>query len=373
MSQNRTDRSAPMPTVKLDLGSYVVLKPRADGTYRVLFQVPARLRPCGWRPAIPLPLGERTGNLSNAGEIGRIQRDAANLLDELNRRRRGEAPKVERSLDTLVDAWLRASDGLRPATLATYQCYARNILAWTTAGDPTTLTHADIDGFLSLFSDRPATRRQTLRALSLVMDQAVAMGWRTDNPCARVKARVPMAKAGVWEQADVDAYVAAAHAIGRPSIALMILLGWEIGQRLTDVRGFRKGAEYRDGVFAFAQSKTGAEVAIPVSAQLRSALDACDDLFLFRDEGTGKAYTSDRLVYAFDQVRGEAVKRGARPLKLKWLRHSCVVQLARAGCTVPEIAAVTGHTLASAHKILSAYLPRDTNVARAAQVKRGLV
>lgn len=55
------------------------------------------------------------------------------------------------------------------------------------------------------------------------------------------------------------------------------------------------------------------------------------------------------------------------------LRHSCVVQLARAGCTVPEIAAITGHTLSSVEKILSHYLPRDSQVARNAQIKRGLI
>lgn len=58
---------------------------------------------------------------------------------------------------------------------------------------------------------------------------------------------------------------------------------------------------------------------------------------------------------------------------LKQLRHSCIVQLARADCTVPQIAAITGHALTSVNSILSVYLPRDTAVARAAQVKRGLV
>lgn len=372
MSPNRTGRSPPMPTVKLDLGSYVVLKPRKDGTARVLFQVPARLRPSDWRPAIPLPFNGRTGKL-DAGEVARIVADAKALRDDLERRRKGQPTETARSLETLVNAWLGASQGLRPTTLATYACYARNILAWTTAGDPTTLTQSDIEGFLTLFTDRPTTKRQTLRALSMVMDQAVGMGWRTDNPCDRIRTKVPTSRSDVWEQTDVDAYVEAAHRLGRPSVALMILLGWEIGQRLTDVRGFRKGAEYRAGVFRFEQSKTGAEVVIPVSATLRALLDEGNDLFLFRDEGTGKAYTADRLVYVFDLVRQEAVSRGARPLKLKWLRHSCVVQLARAECTVPQIAAVTGHTLASAHKILAAYLPRDSEVARSAQEKRGLV
>lgn len=67
------------------------------------------------------------------------------------------------------------------------------------------------------------------------------------------------------------------------------------------------------------------------------------------------------------------VKRGGRRLVLRQLRHSCIVQLARAGCTVPEIASITGHSIASVGRILSVYLPRDSTVARNAQMKRGIV
>lgn len=47
--------------------------------------------------------------------------------------------------------------------------------------------------------------------------------------------------------------------------------------------------------------------------------------------------------------------------------------LARAGCTTAEIAAITGHSLGSVTTILSKDLPRDTTVARNAQMKRGII
>jgi hypothetical protein len=78
-------------------------------------------------------------------------------------------------------------------------------------------------------------------------------------------------------------------------------------------------------------------------------------------------------VKVFAGVRSAVTAKGGRHLKLRWLRHSCVVQLARHDCTIPEIAAVTGHALTSVSSILTTYLPRDTTVARNAQVKRGLV
>lgn len=370
-----------MPSVKLELGRFVTLRPRADGTYRVLFEVPPRLRPSGWSATIPLPIhGPRSGNLRDADELVRIKRDARALYDKLQLDRRGIVREPERSLKALIRMW-QASDewsALRPASVQSYEAYLRNITAWSeVAGhpDPTTLTVADVKSFLSLFNDRPNTKRHTLKALRIVMNHAIAAGWRTDNPCATIKVKVPVSKASIWEQGDVDAYVAEAEAQGRHSVAVMILLMWEIGQRVTDVRGFRPGGEYVAGRFRFAQSKTGAEVEIEVSDKLRDKLDAMGDghLFVFRDEKSGKAYTDYRLVRTFAAIRSAVVEAGGRALKLKWLRHSCVVQLARSDATIPEIASITGHTLTSVTKVLSHYLPRDTSVARNAQVKRGLI
>ncbi len=48
------------------------------------------------------------------------------------------------------------------------------------------------------------------------------------------------------------------------------------------------------------------------------------------------------------------------------LRRAAVVNLARAGATVPEIAAVTGHSIDRTQAILEVYLPRDAHMARAA-------
>ena len=114
---------------------------------------------------------------------------------------------------------------------------------------------------------------------------------------------------------------------------------------------------------------------LEVSTTLRALLNEASKgaLFVFRHEGTGRAYSETLLSKTFAKVRERVVAAGGRSLLLKWLRHSCVVQLGRAGCTVPEIRAITGHTLASATTILETYLPRDGTMGRNAQVKRGVV
>lgn len=383
-----------MPSIALDLGKYVTLRKRADGTCRVFFQVPARLRPSGWPSLIPLPrTGARKGDLADAAEVALIQTDAKALYEALQAQRRGVAhEETGRTFKALIRAYQKGErwKGVKPRTRKSYQTYVNHAqaLADHTAKltgrqpDPATMTRANVDAWLAAFDAQPVTKKQLRKILRLLFETARDLGWRNDNPCDGMRLRTPKSQVTIWEQSDVDAYVAAAlapghHARDRKSIALMILLEWEIGQRLTDARGFRPGAEYdpEAGEFRFDQSKTGAAVSVPISSTLNAMLKEAgeDQLFLFRNEATGKAYTEEGLSKAFAWVRKAAEAKGARYLQMRWLRHSCVVHLARAGCTVAEIAAITGHSIQSVTKILATYLPRDATVARNAQVKRGLV
>ena len=72
---------------------YVTFRRREDGTYRVLFEVPSRLRPDGWNATTPLPIvGKRTGKLDNA-EVTAIRRDAKMLIARLKHERLSQAFK----------------------------------------------------------------------------------------------------------------------------------------------------------------------------------------------------------------------------------------------------------------------------------------
>lgn len=384
-----------MPSVALDLGRFVRVYPaRADGTHPVVMEVPKRLRPPGWPSSRPLPIEGRRGDLTDAAEVARIQADARTLYDMLLRDRAGRvAAPPTRTMRSLADVWrgTQAYKALKPRTQRGYEKSLLHVLAWAEAmnePDPTTLTKPAAEQFLALLDDTPTTRRHVKIVLKMLMDQAVDLNWRPDNPVARIKMAAPKTRAVIWEAEDVDTYAWAALAAGQPGMSALLLMEWEIGQRLTDAYLFRAGAEYlpAEGLFQFEQSKTAEKVAIPVSDRLRGILAhvlSDGDLYLFRDARTGRPWArliGNRLeaddtaaAKVFASVRKIAEAHGARPLLLKWLRHSCVVMLARAGCTVPEIASITGHSLASVEQILQRYLPRDSTVARNAQIKRGLV
>lgn len=385
--------SMPRAPTSKDLGRFVSRRgPRADGTYRVLFELPPRLRPSGWLPTTPLPIeGPRTGDLFNRDEVLRIQRDAAELYRRYLASKAPSAPKPpERSFQVLLDAW-QDSDSFRatrPRTQKDYRYLAKEIEAIvetaTPKPDPVRLTRDDVSQMLRVFDDRPTQKWHVRKVLRMVMDQAVAKGWRQDNPVIGVKLKMPVSKVTIWEQADVNAYAWAAVWAGQPWVAAMILTEWEIGQRLTDcvllTRALRPEAIGYDascGIFRFEQSKTDGYVTIRVSEFLRGVLEAClvdGSPYLFHDGATGRPFRDvDRLSHVFEDIRAIVVAHGGRRLILRALRHSCVVQLARAECTVPEIASITGHSIETVAKMLSVYLPRDSVVALNAQRKRGLV
>jgi len=53
-------------------------------------------------------------------------------------------------------------------------------------------------------------------------------------------------------------------------------------------------------------------------------------------------------------------------LELRDLRGTAVTLLSEAGCGVPQIVSITGHTLQSAHRILEKYLARTEALSQAA-------
>lgn len=373
-------RLTQMPSVRLELGRYVTLRPRRDGTFRVLMEVPPRLRPSGWSAAIPLPVdGERTGDLKNLGEVARIKADADRLYRRLQLQRLGKSqPEAELdNLPRLVREWEASQHykAKKPKTQKGYSYHAGLILDWSeaTGHKPVAaLNRKAIEAFLALYDDRPTTRRHVKIVLSMLLDFAVALEWRLDNPAGKIKVSAPETSVTIWEIEDVRREAWACAEAGQPSIAAMIFTLWEIGQRVTDARRFRRNADYLpdDGVFRFWQSKTRAWVTVPISDELREVLEAVSDpesLYLFRDAATGKPWDEQRLGHVFAAIRTNAA------LQIRSLRHSCVVQLARNNSTIPNIASVTGHSPFSAEQILRKYLPRDNELAWEAQRKRGLI
>jgi hypothetical protein len=284
----------------------------------------------------------------------------------------------------LIRSWEQSQffKAKKAVTQKGYSYHAGLIAEWSDSvkhPDVALVRAEQIEGFLAFYDDRPTTRRHVKIVFKMLLDHAKRIDWRKgDNPLADLKMAAPESKVTIWERADVDQEVETARGPDAPApwpvVAAMILTEWEIGQRLTDLILFRREADYRERAFRFWQSKTDEYVTIPVSQGLGDLLDQIaveGSPYLFVNPETGQPFEGNRLSCIFREIR--KASKTTRKLTLRALRHSCVVQLARAECTVPEIASITGHSIFSVEQILKKYLPRDNQLAWSAQKKRGLI
>jgi len=117
------------------------------------------------------------------------------------------------------------------------------------------------------------------------------------------------------------------------------------------------------------QEKTGKLVWVPCPAPLLVVLEA------ERKRTTGMAMVAKpngqclgegTLRSAFAATRDRA---GLQHLQARDLRRTAMVRLAEAGCTVPEIASISGHSIDRTERILEVYLPRTRAMASAAIAK----
>lgn len=161
----------------------------------------------------------------------------------------------------------------------------------------------------------------------------------------------------IWTADDIELFCKTAS----PVLQFALLLALWTGQRLGDLLKLTWSAY--DGQYIRLQQskgarkgKSGPRVTIPVSKVLKAALDeakqsACTTTILCTSRGT--PWTAD----GFKTSWGKAYKRSALAPGLHFhdLRGTAVTRLALAGCTVPEIAAITGHAMKDVEKILEAH------------------
>lgn len=367
----------------MQLGRYVIARPKRGGTHQVFFAVPARLRPEDWPATIPLPLaGKRTGNLEDQIQVRAIVADARLLNHKLDRARAGvSVTDQERTLPVLAAIYQRSEryKALKPITAKAYGYHLRHVLRWSSAlgdPDPSHLTQPEIEAFLSAYDDRPLLKAAIRNMINLLMQQAITVGWRSDNPSLNFRMKIPDPKINLWNVDDVHACAAACLSCGEPGLAGIIRTMWETGSRLGDVRLFRFDEHYETQEFRYWSSKTNSFIYVPVSCDLADYIEGLrggGEDYIFLSTKSGRPFGIDDVSIRFRKIlKATGTDRGRR-LLLKCLRHSAVVDLARADVDLPQIASVTGHAMPTLHRIASRYLTRDSILASNAQTKRGLI
>ncbi|PNU04563.1 tyrosine-type recombinase/integrase [Novosphingobium guangzhouense] len=216
------------------------------------------------------------------------------------------------------------------------------------------------------------SRRQADYAFSVL---ARSISWALDrglvpvNPCERPGRLYRAARAeNVWTDADEAAF----HAKAPDHLRLALTLALWTGQRQGDLLRLQWAA-YDGQTIRLRQRKTKVAVVVPVGAPLKAALDAAKAsstrdgkplpaTILSTERGTAWTESGFRASW-----RKACIKSGVTGVTFHDLRGTAVTRLAIAGATVPEIAAITGHSLKEVGTILDAhYMHRDPALGEAA-------
>jgi|GEM_PF-624221 len=393
-----------MATVKI---RHLIEKPGKDGR-RFFWQPSSDLRKLGWRME-RLP-DDRMMAMARAEDLNR----------QLDAWRKGETIPVgekggpKQQLETRQPGTIGAlitsykSDGryIKKAE-KTKQGYswALNIIEeWADQGrvPVRAITSKRIQVFYkAMYATTPAKANAVMRVLHLLFEHARREDMIEINPASKAGTIATAPRIRVLSLDEIDALLAHADALGLPSIGDAILMGQQLGQRQGDILS-RTWLGYQDNAFLIRQRKTGAIVKLPASPRLQLRLEAARkrqaDKLKDEDEGrytksgfiialdlSGGRYQGKTFNHLFARVRAAAAGQpedhkdaaatrqlakvpsllGQKATELEpeilpaWymdLRDTCVTMMADAGCTVPEIASITGHTPDSVYRVLRHYL-----------------
>jgi integrase len=196
------------------------------------------------------------------------------------------------------------------------------------------------------------------------------------NPFQRLGLPQLKSRSAVWQAGQINTVVQTAIRIGRPSIALAVIIAINTAQRPSDICALR-WSQYDGRIITLTQIKTGATVTIPVTDQLRTALDEAkrarieSKVVALDPEGpvlvqeiTGRAWVRENFTRNFREVcRAAGIPD---TLQFRDLRRTATTHLAEAGCTTHQIAAIGGWTVETVAKMMETYAKANLTMAEAA-------
>jgi integrase len=230
----------------------------------------------------------------------------------------------------------------------------------------TTITGRDVTAFRKKLHEAKGVSKahETCKWLRHLFNVAKQQKLLVVNPMDDLKIPRPPARQVYWSEEEVNGAISKAVEMGRQSIALAIRLAFDTGQREGDALSMR-WSHLIGNEITVKQAKGGASVRIPCLPELTATLSATakTSTHLVVSETTFRPYRQFNFVHLVAEVIEAAGLKGKR---YGDLRRSAVVRLAMAGCTIPMIASITGHSYKRCEEILEVYLPRSTELARLA-------
>lgn len=191
-------------------------------------------------------------------------------------------------------------------------------------------------------ADRPGAAYGLRRIIRILMKFAVEYGYRPDNPALNIR-KVKTNSTGYrsWTEEDIAQFEAWWPQGSRARLALHLLLF--TGQRRSDV--VKMGRQHlQGGSIHIAQNKSNGKtrLALPIHPTLAKSLqEVPTNQMIFLEARPGAPYTPE----GFGNWFSDCAKKAGLPLQSSahGLRKAAATRLANAGCTAPQIQAITGH------------------------------
>jgi integrase len=266
-------------------------------------------------------------------------------------------------------AWLIAdyqdADEFRSLAYRTKRDYLRHLeKIGTWAGDLpiAAITPRSVAAYRKGLAAHPRQGNYRLQVLSVLMSYARRIGEVDSNPVSRHRKFPTPPRRAVWSSDQITSFCE--HA--RPALRTAMMLALYTGQRQADILQLR-WSDIKGGTIELRQNKTGSEVAVPIARPLADELNHTERHGLFILTMTdGRPWNGSAFRLAWRRTTERAGIGGVTFLDL---RRTAVVWLADAQCTVPEIAAITGHKIADAQRIMDTYVRSTRSQARSAITK----
>jgi integrase len=253
----------------------------------------------------------------------------------------GAARTIPGSFDALCVSYYRSPEfrGLKAST----QTARRNIIERFRKEHGrkpiARLERAHIKDIIGAKAETPEAANNLLKMLRVLLDYAVSIDMLASNPAIGVK-RYKSRPDGIhtWSEAEI-AQFEAAYPVGMKE-RLALALAIYTGQRVSDVA--RMGWQHvKDGWIALRQQKTSTPLMIkmhPDLVQILASVPRSNLTFLVTDQG---APFSPAGLSNWFAKRCRAA--GLIGCTAHGLRKAACKRLADAGCSVHEIAAISGH------------------------------
>ena len=212
--------------------------------------------------------------------------------------------------------------------------------------------------------DRPGRQRMALAVLNNLFIVAINHELITSNPAKNLDIKASSKRLVIWPEAAMDEFEVEAYRRERGLCLAFQLLRYT-GQRSSDVSKM-VWTQYDGERIRLRQQKTGTLLDVPCPAKLNEILaQASRRSALIATTRTGRPWNTNLLHTKSMRIRR---KLGLEKYQLRDLRRTAAVNLAEAGATLPEIAAVTGHSL-STLRVLERYVPVNREMAEAGIAK----